>query len=115
MITYKHTPEPWDSDTHPMTQVTPHPDCDGGWILDVDDILRARACVNACAGMDDPVHGIRETVALAERMTRRAVKAEQQRDALAAALRGMLRWHGKFESAATLAARAALAALEGRP
>lgn len=89
---------------------------------------RIVACVNACAGMDDPAHGIRETVALSERMTHRAVRAEQQRDSLAAALREISDdyrfthesdqphpYWGDRAKAYAETARAALAKLDGKP
>lgn len=46
----KHTPEPWDLDWFRNHQQT--------YDLCESDVVRIVACVNACAGMDDPVAAI---------------------------------------------------------
>ena len=46
----KHTPEPWskeDFQRFPFTEITQRG-------LQIEDFARAVACVNACAGIDDP-------------------------------------------------------------
>jgi hypothetical protein len=46
----KHTPEPWskvDFQRFPFTDITQRG-------LQIEDFARSVACVNACAGMDDP-------------------------------------------------------------
>ena len=47
----KHTPEPW-----------PEPDVNhcGTRLIPLADYQRARICVNACAGIEDPAEAIRE-------------------------------------------------------
>jgi hypothetical protein len=44
----KHTPEPWEWNTHGVQPATNFKQ------VRFDDYQRARRCVNACAGMDDP-------------------------------------------------------------
>lgn len=91
----------------------------GGWLrVDSDKEQRANAarivaCVNACAGMDDPaaiisgLHIARETL----------LTVAKQRDELAAAAKRMISaWgHLNDEEISILELRAALAALEGKP
>jgi hypothetical protein len=51
----KHTPEPWgkeDFQIFPFTDITQRG-------LQIEDFARSVACVNACAGMDDPETVIR--------------------------------------------------------
>lgn len=47
---------------------------------------RIVACVNACAQMDNPEHGIRETDAFIQRQARSIATLQAERDALRAAL-----------------------------
>ena len=46
----QHTPEPWPVFTDIATTMTPDPEGTPVAILSWDDYIRARACVNACAG-----------------------------------------------------------------
>lgn len=48
----KHTNEPWPHFTDIATTMTPDPEGTPVAILSWDDYIRARACVNACAGID---------------------------------------------------------------
>ncbi len=47
-----HTPEPWPAFTDIAVMTTPDPEGTPVAILSWDDYIRARACVNACAGLD---------------------------------------------------------------
>ena len=96
----KHTPEPWALDTfEPITNdnaqweiCTISGSATPGTIATKVRIKNARrivACVNACASMDDPAHGIAETAAILNRACLARQAAERQRDELAAALRGL--------------------------
>ena len=54
----KHTPEPWPPFIDVCEPATPHPDSNEIVCLGFDDYRRARACVNACAGMrNDELEG----------------------------------------------------------
>lgn len=64
----KHTPEPWAHFIECCEPATPHPDSDGFVGLGFDDYERARACVNACSGMEDPsvfIAGLKSELSLA--------------------------------------------------
>lgn len=51
MSANKHTNEPWPPFTDIATTMTPDPEGTPVAILSCDDYIRARACVNACAGI----------------------------------------------------------------
>lgn len=51
MTEQKHTPEPWPAFTDICQPATPHPESPAIAMLSWDDYIRARACVNACAGI----------------------------------------------------------------
>ena len=48
----KHTPEPWPVFSDIATTLTPDPEGAPAAILSWDDYIRARACVNACPGIE---------------------------------------------------------------
>ena len=78
-----HTPEPWPepkNKSHPTWRIAGCSDgCHSEGILNYADYLRARACVNACEGMEDPEKEIA------------ALRADNQMlvDALEEAIEGM--------------------------
>ena len=56
----KHTKEPWENFSELCEPYSAHPDSDGFVRLDFYDYTRASSCVNACAGMEDPMAEIAE-------------------------------------------------------
>lgn len=121
----KHMPEPW------RVFSSAQPSC---IVDDAGDICRARspldaarivACVNACAGMDDPAAEIALMRLAGERLATdyanadaEAVILREQRDSLAAALRACVDNYyncGGDEQSCARAGREALAKLEGKP
>jgi hypothetical protein len=54
----KHTPEPWEWNTHGIQPATNFKQ------VRFDDYQRAKSCVNACAGMDDPAAEIQRLRAI---------------------------------------------------
>ena len=72
----KHTPEPWEWNTHGIQPATKFKQ------LTFLDYQRAKICVNACAGMDDPAAEI-------ERL--RAERVE-----LIAGLEQLIAWDKKY-------------------
>lgn len=47
----QHTPEPWPEYIEVAVVMTPNPDGPDAAVLSFEDYRRARACVNACAGI----------------------------------------------------------------
>lgn len=81
----KHTPEPW---CNPYGTVVILGNNEGGFDISGCPSAKANAarivaCVNACAGLDDP----QAAIELMKADHLRALKAEAQRDELLAALR----------------------------
>lgn len=95
MTEQKHTPEPWPAFTDICQPATPHPESPAIAMLSWDDYIRARACVNACAGIEtedlerhyNAGGGIDS--AMEEAALRDNVKVWQQRDQLRAALKAI--------------------------
>ncbi|MBP6421584.1 MAG: hypothetical protein KA271_01695 [Propionivibrio sp.] len=79
-----HTNEPWPVFTDIATMVTPDPDGTPVAIISWDDYIRARACVNACAGIPNEELEC-DNVTFAKLLLERA-KFRSQRDKLLAAL-----------------------------
>ncbi|AXE31589.1 hypothetical protein DK842_17795 [Chromobacterium phragmitis] len=79
-----HSKEPWPPFTEVCEPATPHPESAAIARLSWDDYIRARACVNACAGYSDAEvsHGLVPA-------TRHSTVAHQ-RDQLLAALSGLV-------------------------
>ena len=89
-----HTPEPWPA-PHPRGFRDPEPilsELDLG-ILSEADYARARACVNACAGLTQDHFDGGWTAA---GLSAHAKRVEDQRDALAAAVRALLECEWNF-------------------
>jgi len=63
----KHTPEPWPVFSDIATTLTPDPEGAPAAILSWDDYIRARACVNACPGIEtQDLEALRGTSILAK-------------------------------------------------
>ncbi len=75
-----HTNEPWPVFTDIATMVTPNPDGTPVAIISWDDYIRARACVNACAGIPNEELEC-DNVTFAKLLLERA-KFRSQRDKL---------------------------------
>lgn len=93
----KWTQEPWPAfRMEDCVTATPDPDSAGVMLISPEDYIRARACVNACAGMIGSLEGldIAQTIQKSMDQTDEAVSLatqyKQQRDALAEALRRIL-------------------------
>ena len=81
-----HTKEPWPVFTDIATTMTPDPEGTPVAILSWDDYIRARACVNACAGIS--TDNLEENLPVKE-LARRYNAALRQRDELLAALKSV--------------------------
>jgi len=83
-----HTKEPWPVFTDIATTMTPDPEGTPVAILSWDDYIRARACVNACAGIS--TDNLEENLPVKE-LARRYNAALRQRDELLASEKWMYR------------------------
>ena len=120
-MTQQHTPEPWafgeDND---------------GWYVEKDrdqfvyglteaNARRIVACVNACAGISTEsmeVGGVGSILSLGLEEQRRGDVAEQQRDALLAALEDIAQWTERYTQPGhpiSTVARRAIASVKAKP
>lgn len=81
----KHTAEPWLAFVDCCEPATPHPDSDGVVRLGFEDYQRARACVNAMAGVGEdnalfsPSNSVRSVISS---MKLKELRLEQECDEL---------------------------------
>ena len=91
IMSNKHTNEPWPHFTDIATTMTPDPEGTPVAILSWDDYIRARACVNACAGIDTELLEIIEDND--KTLAGVIANVEKQRDELLAALERFMDSH----------------------
>lgn len=91
----KHTPEPWPAPDTIKFQWLLHGDDLAGGVMSQTDYLRARACVNALAGLSDDALAGGWTYA---GQNAYALKLERERDELLAVLAGIERTAAKVHA-----------------
>lgn len=83
-----HTKEPWPPFTDIATMMTPDPEGTPAAIISWDDYIRARSCVNACAGIStDSLEQEGSAVMGWQRTARKLIDVTKQRDTAWAELR----------------------------